>query len=82
MEPGLTRFESEQPKVKYVHVNIDEKDKPGNKELFDTYFKGEAIPYTVLVGEDKSAKANWTGLKTYEDLVSEISKLESGSNPE
>ena len=35
MEPGLTRFESEQPKVKYIHVNVDERDKPENKDLLD-----------------------------------------------
>jgi hypothetical protein len=77
MEPGLARFESEQPNVKYVHVNIDEKDKAPNKELFDKYFKGQAIPYTVLVSEDGSAKLEWTGFESYPDLVNDISDLEN-----
>jgi hypothetical protein len=80
MEPGLTRFESEQPKVKYIHINVDEKDKPENKELFEQYFKGQAIPYTVLVGADKTAKLTWTGMKSYEDLVREIVAVETSED--
>jgi hypothetical protein len=76
MEPGLTRFESEQPKVKYVHVNMDERDKPENKELMEKYFQGESIPYTVAVAPDGKAVANWVGLKSYEDLVNEMAALE------
>lgn len=79
MEPGLTRFESEQPNVDYVHINVDEKDQPKNKELFDKYFEGQAIPYTVLVAADGSAKLKWTGAKTYEELVSEIQEVEKGT---
>ena len=76
MEPGLTRFESEQPNVKYVHVNIDERESETNKPLFEKYFKGEAIPYTVLVNDKGEAVSNWTGLETYDNLVASIQKLE------
>jgi hypothetical protein len=76
MEPGLTRFESEQPKVKYVHVNMDERDKPENKALMEKYFEGRSIPYTVAVAPDGEAKAKWVGFKSYEDLVTEMSALE------
>ena len=79
MEPGLTRFESEQPNVKYTHINIDEKDQPANKELFTKYFKGAAIPYTVLVAENGEARLNWTGKKSYEQLVEEIQAVENGT---
>ena len=77
MEPGLTRFESEQPNVKYVHINIDERESPENKPLFEKYFKGQAIPYTVLVAEDGEAVKNWSGAETYENLVSSIQEIES-----
>jgi len=76
MEPELARFESEQPNVTYTHVNIDEKDKPKNKELFESYFKGQSIPLTVLVDPDGEARQTWTGYKSYPELVGEIAKLE------
>lgn len=78
MDPQLTRFESEQPNVKYTHVNVDEKDKPPGKELFDKYFQGQSIPYTVLIDDKGEAKKMWTGMKTYPELVQEIQELESG----
>ena len=72
MEPGLARFESEQPQIKYRHINVDEKDSPENKETFEKYFKGEAIPYTVLINKDGDAVNQWTGAETYDNLLSQI----------
>ena len=77
MEPGLTRFESEQPNVKYVHINIDERESAENKPLFQKYFKGQSIPYTVLVAEDGEAVKNWTGPESYDSLVTAIQGIES-----
>ncbi|MCA9776743.1 MAG: hypothetical protein KC800_08510 [Candidatus Eremiobacteraeota bacterium] len=80
MEPGLARFESEQPKVTYTHVNMDELDKPENKALKDKYFQGAGIPYTVAVAADGEVKGRWTGYKSYEDLVSEMATFEKDKN--
>ncbi len=79
MAPALARFESEQPNIEYIHVNVDERTLPQNKALFDKYFAGRSIPYTVLVGPDETARLNWTGLKSYEDLVQEIDALGESS---
>jgi hypothetical protein len=78
MEPGLARFESEQPKVTYTHINMDERDQPDKKAIIDKYFQGRGIPYTVAVGPDGEVKARWTGYESYEDLVSEMAELEKG----
>ena len=78
MEPGLARFESEQPKGTYTHINMDERDQPETKAIIDKYFQGRGIPYTVAVGADGEVKARWTGYKSYEELVSEMTELEKG----
>lgn len=72
MEPHLARFETEQPNVSYVHVNVDERDSGVNKEYYDKYFQGDSIPYTVLIGKDKKSYGTWGGMVPYDRLVSEI----------
>lgn len=77
MEPELKKFETSQPNVAVIDVNVDEKEKSPNKELFEKYFSGPSIPYTVLLSEDKSVKLSWTGFKSYQELANEIKALEN-----
>lgn len=72
MEPELAQFESKQPNVEYLHVNIDEKDSTAYRENFSKYFKGRSIPYTVLVNQDGIKITDWTGYVAYGKLVDEI----------
>lgn len=58
-------------------MNIDERDQPPNKELFDKYFEGESIPYTVLVDEQSQVRKKWSGAMSYRDMVAEIKGLET-----
>lgn len=82
MEPELKKFETHQPQIAVIDVNVDEKDKPPNKELFEKYFQGPSIPYTVLLSEDQSVKRSWTGFKSYQELVTEIRALENEGSQE
>ena len=78
MEPELARFESEQPKVHYTHVDVDKREKSPHKEFYDKYFKGESIPYTVLLDDNDTVQKTWTGSLTYDELVTQIKSLETG----
>ncbi len=82
MEPELKKFETHQPQIAVIDVNVDEKEKSPNKELFEKYFQGPSIPYTVLLSEDQSVKRSWTGFKSYQELVKEIKALENEGSQE
>lgn len=76
MEPELTRFESEQPNLKYKHVNVDERDQPKVQQLLEKYFQGGSIPHTVVLSPEDKVVLRWSGFKSYTEMVNEIAALE------
>ena len=82
LEPELTRLEKQQPNIRYLHVDIEAKHSPEFKTYFSKYFRGRAIPLTVLVAPDGKPAKDWTGYLSAEELVSDILSIESSTTKE
>ena len=72
LAPELAYFPPEQPNVSYRHVDVDQRDSAEFKQYFHDYFKGRAIPFTVLIDSSGKARKQWIGYYPYNTLVGDI----------
>jgi hypothetical protein len=71
LQPELARFESEQPNVTFQHVDLDQRSS-AEFGKYHGYFKGPAIPFTVLIDTSGKARKEWEGYHPYNELVADI----------
>ena len=75
LAPELAFFAPEQPNVKVTKVDVDQRDSEPFQTYFKGYFKGRAIPFTVLLDPSGKARREWVGYIPYNTMVGDILAL-------
>lgn len=73
----LALFESEQPSVQLVYVDVDRADSEPYKRHFRSRYRGRTLPFTVLVSSSGEAVRSWTGYFPYSTMARDILTLEA-----
>ncbi len=75
-EPELARLAKAQPNLLISYVDVDKRQSLEYQTSYRKYFRGRAIPYTVLVDSNGKSLQNWVGYLSYSELMADILAVE------